>query len=309
MNADPGPAVRTGQSTGQEIEPTQRRRKLAAALVSLREATGLSQTEFGARLGMNQPKVSRLETARQVPTLAEAATWADTAGAGPAIRDDLTEQARTALREPVEMAEHIRHGVAHRQRQIGAQERAVSVMRGVQIAIVPGLLQTAEYTRRQGVLSRLLYPELDDLPGSLVAWDERKQVLYEPGRRFEYVITEAALRWRPGPDDAPHVLIAQLRHLASLSTLNSVRLGVIPWRTPMRSCPEHGFILYGDPDVDADVWVHTNTKSTSTEHRDPAEIAVYRRMWDLLAADALFGDEARAELDRITADLISEHQP
>lgn len=180
MTADPGAAGRTRRAAGSDVEPTQRRRRLAATLVELREGTGLTQTEFGARIGMNQPKISRLETARQVPTVVEAVTWADAAGVTAGIRDELVEQARTALREPVEMAEYIRHGTAHRQRQIGAQERAVSVQRGVQISIVPGLLQTAEYTRRQAELARLLYPELDDVPADLVAWAERKEVLYEP---------------------------------------------------------------------------------------------------------------------------------
>lgn len=304
MTADPGPAVRADRADGPEIEPSQRRRRLAAALVALREATGLNQTDFGARIAMNQPKVSRLENARQVPSLLEATTWADAAGADETARDALIEQVGTALREPMEMAEYVRQGTVHRQRQIGAQERTSTVQRNMQIAIVPGLLQTAEYTRRQVAMAGVLLPELDrDRSADLVAWAERKEVLYEPGGRFEFVVTEAALRWRPGPDDAPHVLLGQLHHIASLSTLDTIRLGVIPWRTPMRSCPTHGFILYGEPGVDADVWVHTSTKTTVTEYRDPEAIATYRRMWDLLCADACFGDDARAELLRIAADL------
>ncbi|MGI5129197.1 helix-turn-helix domain-containing protein [Pseudonocardia sp. CA-107938] len=289
---------------GPDVEPSRRRRTLAAALVAMREATGLNQTEFGARSGMNQPKVSRLETGRQVPTLDEAMAWADAAGASPDRREDLAEQVRIALREPVEMAEYLERGAPHRQRQIGMQERSVGLMRDAQISIVPGLLQTAEYTRRQVGLSGLLRPELGgDRTASLVAWAERKEALYDPDRRFEFVITEAALRWRPGPDDAPHVLRAQLRHLASLSTLANVRIGVIPWRTPMHSCPEHGFIIYGEPGKDPEVWVHTGTKTTSTEHRDPDDVAIYQRLWELLVADALFEDDARAELDRIASTL------
>lgn len=106
-----------------------------------------------------------------------------------------------------------------------------------------------------------------------------------------------------GPDDAPHVLVAQLHHLASLSTLPNVRIGVIPWRTPMRSCPDHAFIIYGEPGTDPDVGVHTGAKTAATEHRDPAEIAVYERLWELLVADPLFDDAGRAELARIAAEV------
>jgi transcriptional regulator with XRE-family HTH domain len=296
LTSDPGP------DSG-PTEASRRRRRLAAALLALRESTGLSQTEFGAKLGMNQPKVSRLETTRQVPTEAEAAAWAAAAGASSAARDSLVEQAGIALHEPVRIAQYARAGSARRQREIGAQERAVSVVRDLQIAIVPGLLQTAEYTRRQAILSRSLFPGLlGDLSATMVAWAERKEVLYDTGRRFEFVITEAALRWRPGPDDAPGVLAGQLRHLVSLSTLPNVRIGVIPWRTPMRTCPTHGFIIYGEPGVDDGVWVHTSTKSAVTEHHDPDEVAVYQRMWKMTATDAVFDDAARAELDRIATE-------
>lgn len=195
-------------------------------MVALREAAGLNQTDFGARIGMNQAKVSRLETAHQVPTEAEAAAWADTAGADPAARERVVELARTVLREPVELAEYVGKGTTYRQRQIGAQERSVSVIRGVQIALVPGLLQTADYTRRQASLVDALSPEpAPDSAATLVAWAERREVLYEPGRRFESVVTEGALRWRPGPDDAPHMPVAQLHHhLLSLATLPTVRI-------------------------------------------------------------------------------------
>ncbi|MGH3569141.1 MAG: helix-turn-helix domain-containing protein [Pseudonocardia sp.] len=295
------------ESGGGLIEPTEHRRRLAAVLLGLREAAGLNQTDFGARGGMNQSKVSRLETARQVPTLADANAWAEAAGIDAPARERLRERVEAALNETVSMAEYVRHGVAHRQRQIGAQERAVSIERNVCIAIVPGLLQTAEYTRRQFELADILHPELAaDGPASLAAWAERQHVLYEPDHRFEFVVTEAALRWRPGPDGHPRVLVTQLRHIASVSTLANVRFGVIPWRTAMRSCPTHGFIIYGEPGADPDVWVHTSTKTSTLDFRDPNEIAVYRRMWDLLCADAVFGDDARVEIERIIAELHTE---
>ena len=60
------------------------------------------------------------------------------------------------------------------------------------------------------------------------------------------------------------------------------------------------------PRLIPDVWVHTGTKTTMLHFRDPDEIAVYRRMWDLLCTDAVFGDDARVEMERIIAELHAE---
>ncbi|MQB02071.1 MAG: helix-turn-helix domain-containing protein, partial [Actinobacteria bacterium] len=65
------------------VEPTEQRRRLAELLVKLREATGLTQTEFGARVpgdgGLSQSKVSRLERGAQLPTREQAEAWASAA--------------------------------------------------------------------------------------------------------------------------------------------------------------------------------------------------------------------------------------
>lgn len=289
------------------IEPTERRRRLGSELLRLREAIGLNQTDFGARAGMNQSKVSRLETARQVPTVREALAWAEATGLEGEERERLLEQVEAALSETISVAEYVRHGGAARQQQTGREERAASIVRSLTTSIVPGLLQTAEYTRRQANLAAGLQPVLvRDRPASLAAWEERKQALYESGRRFEYVVTEAALRWRPGPDDSPWMLAGQLQHIASLMSLDTVRFGVIPWRRAMSVCPMHEFIVYGEPGVDDDVRVQIYTTTRSLHIREEAQVAVYLRLWETLCADAVFGDDARDVITGIVAELIAE---
>ena len=138
----------TAENDDSAIEPGEQRRRLGEVLLRLREGTGLNQTDFGSRAGMNQSKVSRLETARQVPTRAQAQAWADAAGADGGTRDRLLHSVEAALTETTRWAEAVGKGVADKQRQIGREERAVSVVRNFTTMIVPGLPQTAEYTRR-----------------------------------------------------------------------------------------------------------------------------------------------------------------
>lgn len=291
------------------IEPGEQRRRLGDLLLRLREDTGLNQTDFGARAGMNQSKVSRLETARQVPTLAEADAWALAASANAEAQGQLRERVEGALVESTNWVEDVRQrgSAASMRRRTADEERTASLVRTFLTRLVPGLLQTAEYTRRQVAIAADFQPMLaNDQAASLAAWAERKLILHEPGHRFEFVVTEAALRWRPGPDDNPRMLAAQMHHIASLSTLESVRFGVIPWNRVQRIPPRGDFIVYGEPGADEDVHVAIYTATRELQIRDQAEIAVYLELWGKLSEDAVFGEDARDLLRALAQEFLAE---
>lgn len=298
----------TAERDDSPIQPGERRRRLGELLLRLREDTGLNQTDFGMRAGMNQSKVSRLETARQVPTLAEAETWARAAGAGDDVQQQLRERVDAALTESTNWVDDVRsQGSAGMERRIADAERTASVVRSFVTRLVPGLLQTAEYTRRQATIAADFQPMLShDQAASLAAWAERKLVLHEPGHRFEFVVTEAALRWRPGPDNNPRMLAAQMHHIASVSTLASVRLGINPSNRVQRVPPRGDFIVYGEPGVDEDVHIDTYTATRQVQIRDQAEVAVYLELWGKVCEDAVFGEEARDLLRSLAAEFLAE---
>ena len=82
-----------------------------------------------------------------------------------------------------------------------------------------------------------------NLPAAIAARLERQQALHDKNRHFEFLMTEAALRWRPGP---PELLAAQLDHIAALATLDTINLGVIPMDAEMHAITRCSFILYED---------------------------------------------------------------
>lgn len=290
-----------------DAPPSVRRTRVAALLRDLRARTEHDQAAFGALAGgLSQPKVSRLETARQVPSQAIAEAWADAAGADSETRARLLEWTELALTDTTPIAGAQVQPVAAIQEEIGGSERAASVVRA-HVPIVPGLLQTAEYTRRLFEMQADLQPAaFPDVAAGRAAWARRQQVLFEPGRRYQYVLPESALRFRPGPDDSPRMMLAQLGHLASLSTLDTVRLGIIPWRRALRSCPMHGFTILGEPGVDPDTFVTIYTTTQNLSIRDEAQIATYRELFDRLCADAVFDDEARALIGSVSAEIATE---
>ena len=71
----------------------------------------------------------------------------------------------------------------------------------------------------------------------------RQEALHDPDRSFEFLMTEAALRYRPAP---PQTLTAQLDHLAAVVTLETISFGVIPADAEMHAITRCGFILYED---------------------------------------------------------------
>jgi transcriptional regulator with XRE-family HTH domain len=264
--------------------------KLGAALRALREAAGLTGTEAAQRTHMSQPKISKIETAVLLPSVDDVETLVTLYRAEPAQREELLELA-SALHATYESARTIiRRGAARKQRQIAAIEAQTAHVRTFQLALIPGLLQTAEYMRR--VFGSGMDPA--DVARMVTARQERQRGLYDASKRFTFVLTEGALRLRPGPAD---VVQAQLHHVVSLSTLATVQLGVIPWAAEVHDVPLHGFHVY-----DSRLVVVGLETSTAT-FTDPRDVARYLELFESLQHAAVFGDAARAVITRIAADL------
>ena len=263
--------------------------KLGAALRALREAAGLTGTEAAQRTQMSQPKISKIETAVLLPSVDDVETLLDLYRAPPEQREELLELA-SALHATVESARTIiRRGAARKQRQIAEIEAQTAHVRTFQLAVIPGLLQTAEYMRR--VFSGMDPAEVARM---VTARQERQRGLYDVSKRFTFVLTEGALRLRPGPAD---VVRAQLHHVVSLSTLATVQLGVIPWAAEIHDVPLHGFHVY-----DSRLAVVGLETSTAT-FTDPRDIARYLELFESLQHAAVFGDAARAVITGIADEL------
>ena len=263
--------------------------RLGAALRGLREAAGLTGKQAAGLAQMSQPKISKIETAVLLPSVDDVETLLTVYRAPPVAREEFLELA-SALHAEYESARTImRRGAARKQRQIADIESRTAHVRTFQLALIPGLLQTAEYMRR--VFSTMDPAEIGRM---VTARQERQRGLYDESRRFTFVLAESALRVRPGPAG---VLRAQLHHVVSLSTLATVQLGVIPWTAELQEVPLHGFHVYDSRLVT--VGLETAT-ATFTDARD---ISRYLTLFEVLQDAAVFGDPARALITAIASDL------
>jgi hypothetical protein len=118
---------------------------------------------------------------------------------------------------------------------------------------------------------------------------KRQDIFYRPDKRFHFVLTEAALRFRMCP---PAVMLGQLDRLVSLSALPNVRLGIIDFDTAYTASPWHGFWLYDDQKV------LVETFSAGLNLAQPQEIELYGNVFKELAAVASYGRAAREIITR-----------
>lgn len=263
------------------------RQQLAAELRRLRGVAGISGRELAKRVGISQSTLSRIEAGTVVPPLPQVLDWAKAVGA----ESDCQQSLRT-LTEAAHSPE-VRDWAAsladrpHLQDDVRAFEDDAQVVRNFQPTLVPGLLQTADYARR--VFATFDPPYAPDaLAAALAARLERQRVLYNPAKRFEFLITEAALRFRPGPH---RMLLAQLDRIISIETLDTVTLGVIPQDIEASTTIPHGFVIYENEDH---AIASAEPIPGSMVTRGPEGVDAHRRRWAALTRMALFDTDARA---------------
>lgn len=268
----------------------ERLRELGKRVRALRVQAGLTGAQVADRAGVTQPTVSKVETGRMLPSDEVIERLAEALSLGRTARQELLELLRRVQAEIAE-ARHTGGGALARQEVISAREYRASEVECFQCAMVPGLLQTAEYARRAFAAAN--FPDAQDVGQAVAARVERQGLLYERGRRFSFVLTEGALRTWPGSAD---VMQAQLAKIVDVSTLENVSLGVVPWAASVRVFPLHGFVIYDDSTVAVETFTSELLLS------DEQEIATYRRTLATFREAALGGDELRELVSRIARD-------
>jgi len=276
------------------------RARLAEALRAMREATGLSGVAFAQRLGWQQSRLSKLETGRQFPGADDIAAWAAAAGADPA---PLLDQLGRAKAEHATWAEQYRRagGAAGQQVAIGGRYESAAHVAKFQPAMIPSQLQTAEYAGellRSPSGPRAWGASDDELEGMVAARMARQQILYQPGKRIQVVILEAALHIRLV---SPRAMAGQLDRMLALDGLASLDLGIIPAAAIVPVYPMSGFVIFDSS------LVVVETIGGEDSISDPDEVHRYVDWFGLLHASAVRGRKAgaviRAALDVLRADL------
>lgn len=272
------------------------RNALGKRLREIRQRAALSGRQLAELLSWPPSKISKLENGRQTPSDDDIRAWTRATNSEHEA-EGLLASLHTLEVQHAEWQRILRTGLRPHQKELAEWDQRTRVLRGFEATVVPGLLQTAEYARARFAESirRLKLP--NDINEAVRARIMRQETLYRPDKRFHFVLTEAALRFRLCP---PEIMLGQLDRLVSFSALPNVRLGIIGFETHYGTSPRHGFWLYDDKRV------LVETYSAELDLRQPQEIELYSNAFQELAAVASYGRAARTIINRVVDDLASE---
>jgi transcriptional regulator with XRE-family HTH domain len=273
-------------------ELSARRQDLGATLRRLRKNAGLSGEEMAEALGISQSQVSRMELGQQVADPAVVENWGRVTGA-PDIQG-LLGAAEAAAAELVSWRRTMARGLARLQEDSRELEAGATAILNFQTAGVPGLLQVPEYARRVFAMER--QASQADIAAAVAGRMNRQAILYEGSRRLEFVMTEAAARWRLG---AASLMRAQIEKIITVASLENVTVGIIPQDTETDVWHDHGFnVLERQAEGDETV-VHVETLTRGLTITDPADVAAYQDAFARLRKLAVTGEDAQALLRQI----------
>jgi transcriptional regulator with XRE-family HTH domain len=285
-------------------ELSARRQELGAALRRLRKSAGLSGEQIAREVGISQSRVSRIELGQQGASPEVVSRWGQACKAGDTDLEQLVALAEAAATEMVSWRKAVSQGLGKLQQDSRDLEASATLVCNFQTVWVPGLLQVPEYARRVFAAGYPV-PAQSDVAAAVAGRMNRQAILYDELKRFEFVMTEAALRWRVGP---PSLMRAQVDRVITVSGLENVMIGILPQATESSHWHDHGFnILDGRGDA-GDAVVHVETLASGLTITDPADVAVYKDAFAQLRSLAVAGDDARALLHRVMADYEDANQ-
>lgn len=263
----------------------QARLALGRRLRELRKDAGLTARELARLADWHESKCSRLENGHTHPSDADIRTYTTLCAAQDQTAD-LIATARGIEGAYVQWRRMERAGLRRVQQSVAPLFERTRRFRVYQSWVIPGLLQSAAYTRAVLNTVAQLRDVPDDIDDAVAARMDRQQVLYAGDHRFAMLIEEWVLRTVIGSEET---MAGALGHLISVASLPSVSLGVIPLRTPRGAgWPVESFTLYDDAQVNVEL---VSAHLTITQ---PGEIAEYTKAFAELSAIAVYGTEARS---------------
>ena len=263
----------------ERLTPSDRQRAaIGARLRDLRRRAGLTQTALAEQLGVTQSMVSKLEIARDLPTVDVIRRLTAVLGLSPEVEDELLGQL-AALSVEVNTLRVLRHrGARGVQRWVGRREAAAETVWSFHPVFVPGLLQVPDYTA--AILPLVLPSTRSEDPETVAGRQERQRILFDESRRFRFLVAEAALRDRVA---RPHVLRAQVRRLIGLAEgFDHIEIRILALGATVGRRATVGFDIRGD-------LVAVELQTDEVAYRDPDTVELYRELFEALWEAAVHG--------------------
>lgn len=279
---------------------TTKRRELADELVRVRVRAGLTGRDMARALDLSQAQLYRYDHAVTTPSLPKVRTWLDTCRAAApesvdaADRARLLELAEAAHAEPKTWKAHRDAKIVSAQEAAADQDVDALELWEAEFVVLPGLLQTPEYAAA-AVRRADLHDQFDhtaQVAGRLA----RQALLFEPDRRWRFLLAERLLTRSPG---SPALMAPQRARLLSLAETDGVEVAVLTsgaviepaglWWSPFTIIQPR----------DGDRYVIAELPHGEVTVTAPDEVASFDLLWSRLWSAAAVGDDAVELIHRV----------
>jgi transcriptional regulator with XRE-family HTH domain len=285
-----------------EPAPTLLKMLVGVQLSGIREDAGLSQEQAARALGFSPAKLSRIEAGkgRKPPTEADVRSLLALYGADDYEASVLVKLLQRAG-EPGWWQRYDKRLMPEWfERLVGLQEAAAAI-RTFEIQYVPGLLQTATYTR--AVVERgLPTASAAEVERRVELRMRRRELLMRPDAPQLWAIVDESVLMRVL--DSHEVMREQLEHLVDMARLPHVILQIVPLDVTNASAPAIPvtYLRFGGLDLPDIVYLEHIRSANFLEDRDETE--EYRVALDRLADEAL---DPRASMNLLRRTLAERY--
>ncbi|MGH3344552.1 MAG: helix-turn-helix domain-containing protein [Carbonactinosporaceae bacterium] len=275
-----------------------RLRRLGAQLRRLRESAGLTLHVAAARLGCSESKISRIENGLIGVHPHDLDAFLDAYGVTDSgLREGLAILARAARCRG--WWQSYRDVISDRHEDFISLESEATSERVHEMYLVPGLLQSADYTRAVvgGVPGRNDPERVERIVETRAA---RQQVLFrEPPLQFWAVVGEAALRQVVG---CPGMMREQLRQIVEIASFDHVTVQVLPFTAGAHAGLDGPFTLLQFRPAGLEV-AYLENLTSGVYVEGESDIDRYVLTFDHLRASALPVGESRRFIEGVIKDL------
>jgi transcriptional regulator with XRE-family HTH domain len=283
--------------------PAARRRRLALSLRARRTDAALTQAEAARKVAWSPSKMVRIEGGRVWVSESDLRTLLAVYGVDdPAVVEELGRWAREGRHLPANQFRDVLSPAFVKQL---SDESHASWLRLFENHLIPGLLQTEEFTRAlMGTAGpRDLTPQ--HLERVIEARRFRQQVLREPQcPAMDVVLDEVVLQRSIG---GSRVMLAQVDRLLELADHPRITLRIVPLARGGYRGMSTSFILLGFDDEGGNA-LYLEAPGAAPrhlgDHGDQAEIAHFEKEFAAISDAAASADESRRILGRTRSRLL-----
>jgi hypothetical protein len=204
------------------IASSLRTRSVGDELTGLRKAAGYNGAEFARKLGWENSRLNRIENGKYRTSEVDITQYVTMLGHPRPVLDHLLAMLRQSEDGFVVQPHGVR--LADQLHTLIRYETTARTIHNVQLTLVPGLLQTRDYTR--ALLSGDGTVAADQLEGLVQARMDRQCMFSRPMQpECTFYISEFALR---APVGGGRVMNDQAMHLAFMANASRLAIRVIP---------------------------------------------------------------------------------